>query len=218
MLGCKFRKGLQLDDWWKSLSLNFNFIVYIQPWVTYCLVILVLTGSDVDEMVGCVVLKYVLWEIQGFDLFGLFVVVTVWWVCGCRSRCVAGTKNPLTSCGMLFRVSSIVINTCIVLFLSDTFSEGPQIPMYSPSSDFTMRLVASCPVDGFIDLTANTILGGIILSFAVRIGFWILSLTVSTILPISLSIFSIKFFSEVFTFTKFSLGAGRPPELPTVIS
>ena len=134
-------------------------------------------------------------------------VNSLWWVCGCGSKCVSLTDNSLTSSGILFRVSPFVFNACSVSFISDTFSKGAVMPMYSPCSELAMTLVASCPEDSFIDLIANSILGVIKLSIAVNIAFWFLSSTVSTILPISLSILSLKHLSKVFTFIRFSLTA-----------
>ena len=55
-------------------------------------------------------------------------------------------------------------------------------------------------------------------SIALRIAFWILSSTVSTMLLISLSIFSLKHLSKVFTFSVFSLVTKLSPEVPTVKS
>ena len=128
----------------------------------------------------------------------------LWWVCGCRSKSVPGTANSLTSSGIIFRVSSFVFNACSVLFLSDTFSKEAVIPMRSPCSEFVMTLVAYCPEDASIDLTANSILGVLILSITIKFFFWILSLTVSAILPICLSILSLKHLSKFCTLTKFS--------------
>ena len=48
----------------------------------------------------------------------------LWWMCGCRSKCLPETDNSLTSSGMLFRVSSFVLNWCNVFFVSATFSKG----------------------------------------------------------------------------------------------
>ena len=137
-------------------------------------------------------------------------------MCDCQSKCAPGTNNSLTTSGILSRVSSFVINTCSVIFLSDTFSKGAVIPMCSPRSGFVVTLVASRLEDAFIDLTANSILGVILLSIAVKIAFWILSSTVSTKLPVSLSIFSLKHPSKVLTYTKISLAAELLLELLTV--
>ena len=51
----------------------------------------------------------------------------------------------------------------------------------SPCSEFAVTLAASRPEDAFIDLTANSFLGEIMLSIVVKITFWILSSTVSMI-------------------------------------
>ena len=48
-------------------------------------------------------------------------------------------------------VSSIIFNTCNVLFLSDTFSGGAVIRMCSQQSEFAITLLASCSDDAFID-------------------------------------------------------------------
>ena len=145
-------------------------------------------------------------------------VRVVWWVCGCRSKCESGSDNSLTSSGFMFRVSSFAFNTWTVLFLSDKFSKRALIPMCSPHSELATTLVASHPEDAFFDLMANSILGVIIVYIAVKIAFWILSFTVSTIVPISPSIFSLKHFSKVFAFTTFSITAGPPSDLPRVNS
>ena len=116
------------------------------------------------------------------------------------------------------RVSSIVLNACKISFLWDTFSKGTVIPMCSPRFEIAMTLVASSPENAFFDLIASSILGVIALSIAVTIAFWLLSLTVSTNLPISLSIFSLKHLSEVFTVTIFSLAPKLLPVLLTVNS
>ena len=103
----------------------------------------------------------------------------LWWVPGCRLKCVLGTDISLTSSGTLFRFSSITFNTCSVSFLSDTFSEWAVTPIYSPRSEFAVTLVASRPEDAFIDLFAKSILGATILSIAIKTAFWILCSTVS---------------------------------------
>ena len=43
--------------------------------------------------------------------------------------------------------------------------------MCSPCSEFAVTLVASCPEDTLIDLTASSILGAILLSIAVKVQF-----------------------------------------------
>ena len=90
-------------------------------------------------------------------------------------------------------------------FFSDTLSKEAVIPMHSPWSEFAATLAAYFPEDAFIDLTANSILEVIILKILVKTAFWILSSTLSTMLPISLSNHSLKQFSKVWTFTVFSL-------------
>ena len=47
----------QLDEYWNCLCLSFDFLVFVQPLVNCCSVILVLTGSDVGVMLGCLVIK-----------------------------------------------------------------------------------------------------------------------------------------------------------------
>ena len=46
--------------YWNCSRLSFDFLVFVQLLVNCCLVILVLTGSDIDVMMGCVVLQCVL--------------------------------------------------------------------------------------------------------------------------------------------------------------
>ena len=107
----------------------------------------------------------------------------VWWVCVCRSKCVSGTDNPLTSSGTLCRVSSFTFDTCRILLFPDAFSKEALIPTCSPRSEFAVTLVTSHPEDAFRDLIANSILGATTLSIAVKITFCILSSTVSTTFP-----------------------------------
>ena len=126
----------------------------------------------------------------------------LWWVCGCRSKCVPGTDKSLTSSWILCRVSSFIFVTPNVLF-SDAFSKEALVPVRSLRSEFADTLVTSRPEDAFIDLIANSILGATMLSMAVKIAFCILSSTVSTILLISLSILSLKHLSKVFTLLYF---------------
>ena len=144
------------------------------------------------------------------------VAPKVWWVCDCQPKCVPGTDFLLTLSGMLLRVSSFAFNTSSVLFLSDEFLQEAVIPTRSPRSELAVTLAASRPEDAFIDLTANSILGVIILSIAVKLAFRILSSTVSTMLPISLSILSLKNLSQVWTFTAFSLAVKLLPLWLTV--
>ena len=59
VVGLQFLQLRQLDDYWNCLRLSFDFLVFVQPLVSCCLVIVVLIGSDIAVMVGCVVLKYV---------------------------------------------------------------------------------------------------------------------------------------------------------------
>ena len=142
----------------------------------------------------------------------------LWWVCRCRSKCVSGTDNSLTSSWILFRVSSFLFDTSCVLFLSDTFSREVVTPICSPRSELAIALVASPSEGAFIDLIANLILKLLLLPTAIKKAFWILSSTVSTTWPIFLSIRPLKHFSKVFTITTFSLTAWPPSELPIVNS
>ena len=103
-------------------------------------------------------------------------------------------RNDLSS-------SSFVFNTYSVLIFSNTFSKEAVIPTRSPRSEFAVTLVASRPEDAFIDLTANSIVGAVLLLNAVKIAFWILLSTVLTLLPIYLSILSLKHPSKVGTIT-----------------
>ena len=88
--------------------------------------------------------------------------------------------------------------------------------MFSPRSDFAVRLVAFRPQDAFIDLIAKSISGATILSIAIKIRFWILSSTAFKILPISPSILSLNHLYQDFTFKIFS--AKLLPGLSTVNS
>ena len=89
---------------------------------------------------------------------------------------------------MLCRVSSFTFDTSSVSLFLDALSKEALIPTRSLRSKFADTLVTSRPEDAFIDLIANSILGVTMLSMAVKIAFYILSSTVSTILFISLSI------------------------------
>ena len=57
VVGLQFVQLHQLDDYGNCLRLKFDFLMFVQPLVKCCFVILVLTDSDVGVMVGCVVLK-----------------------------------------------------------------------------------------------------------------------------------------------------------------
>ena len=153
-----------------------------------------------------------------FKLIQLILLKPLWWVCVCRSKRVSGTKNSLSSSEMLCRVSSYTFHTCSILSFPDAFSKGPLNTTCSTRSEFAVTLVAFRREDAFIDLIANSILGATMLSIAVKIAFWILSSTASTILHISLSILSLKHLSKVSTFTAFSLVLKLLPEVPTVKS
>ena len=142
----------------------------------------------------------------------------LWWVCGCRSKCVSGIDDPLTSSWMLCRVKSFIFVTPNVLLFSDAFSKEALIPACSLRSEFADTLVTSRPEDAFIDLIANSILGATMLSMAVKFAFCILSSTASTLLFISLSILSLKHFSRVFTFIAFQLSTELLLKVPTVKS
>ena len=141
---------------------------------------------------------------------------SVWWVCDCRSKGAPGTNNSLTSSGMLFRVSSFVLNTCNVLFVSET--KEAVIPMCSPRSKSAVTLVASRPEVAFIDLIGSSISGVTIQPIAVKFAFWILFSTVSERLIISLLILSMQHLFKVFTFTVFLLVIKFLSEIPTVNS
>ena len=106
---------------------------------------------------------------------------------------------------MLCRVSSCTFDTCNTLLFPDGISKEAIILTCSPLSQFAVTLVTSRPEDAFIDLIANSILGAIMLSIAVKNPVYILSSTVSAMLFISLSILSLKHLSNVFIFTVLSL-------------
>ena len=131
---------------------------------------------------------------------------------------VSGTENSLTSSGMLFQVSSFILDICNTLLFPDAFSKEAVFPTCSPCSDFAVILVASLLEGAFIDPIANSILGATILLRAVENAFWILSPTISTKLLNSLSIVALKYLSKVFTFTVFPLVTKLLPEVPTVKS
>ena len=97
-----------------------------------------------------------------------------------------------------------------MLFPSDKFSKPAVIPIRFPRSEFAVTLASSRPEDTFFDLTANWILGAIILSIPLKIAFFILSSTASTILPNSLSIHSLKHLHNVWTSIVFSLLVETP--------
>ena len=69
----------------------------------------------------------------------------------------------------------------------------------------TIAMATSCSDDAFYDLIANSILGVMILSIAVKIAIKILSATVSTSMPILLATLSGKVLPKVWTSTVFSL-------------
>ena len=146
------------------------------------------------------------------------IMAWLWWVCGCRSKCVIGADNSLASSGMLCRVSSFTFDMSSVSLFLDAFSREALTPTRPLRSEFADTLVASRPEDAFIDLIASSILGATTFSIAVKIEFCILSSTVSTILLISLSILSLKHLSKVFTVIALPLTTESLLEVPTVKS
>ena len=102
--------------------------------------------------------------------------------------------------------------------ISDTFSKEAVIPMPFSRYECAATLGASRPEDAFIELTDISILGVKIVSIAVTIALWILSLTLWRMLPIFLSTHYLKRLSIVFTFTKFSVAAKILPVHLTLIS
>ena len=98
-------------------------------------------------------------------------------------------------------------------FFKIVFSKRAVVAKYSPRSGFAVTFVGSCPEDSVFNLIANSILGAAIMSMAVKIAFWIMSSTVSAILLIPLSIFSLKYLSKIFTVTVFSLLTKILPEV-----
>ena len=88
----------------------------------------------------------------------IYILKVLWWVCGCRSKCVSETDNSLTSSGKLFRVSSFVFNICSVLFFSDKFSKEAVIRMRYPHSEFAVILCGqNCVLDPTFDDVSNVI-------------------------------------------------------------
>ena len=69
-------------------------------------------------------------------------------------------------------------------FFSDKFLKETVVPKDSPRSKNAITLAATLPDDAFKDLTANSIFGMIILTTAVKIAYWMLFLTASTLLPL----------------------------------
>ena len=71
--------------------------MFVQPLVYCCLVILVLTSSDVGVMVDCVVLKYAQQRTRVLNLFGLFVLSPcdgwLYWVLSPCGECVVANQN-----------------------------------------------------------------------------------------------------------------------------
>ena len=142
----------------------------------------------------------------------------LWWVCDCLSKCVIGTDNSFTSPGMFPRVSSFAFNSWNVLFLSDRFWKQAVIPTRSPRSEFAVTMAASRLEDAFIDLTANSIPGVIIISIAVKNAFWSLPSTVSTTWLISQPILLLKKLSNIWIFAVISMFVEILPPLMRVKS
>ena len=136
--------------------------------------------------------------------------MTVWWPLwrlSARSVCLCSWDQYYT---YFVRdvPSSLIIDLIYVMkcvFLITYLFKNSVIPICTPSFEFAATLVASRLEDAFVDLTANSILGVIVLSITVKIAFWIHSSTVSTILIISLSILSVRHFSNEWTFTVLSV-------------
>ena len=142
---------------------------------------------------------------------------TLWYVCVCWSKLVSKTKNSLATSVLCLRVSSFKSVSRKVLFLSDAFPSGAEIPSYFPCSKFAVTQLMSHPDEAILDTIAISIFGVKILSIAVKIAFWILTLTSSTTLCISLVILSIGFLSNVWTNTEISLAAAELSLLLTTI-
>ena len=121
----------------------------------------------------------------------------LWWVCDCRSKCVVGAMNSLTSPEIFPHVLSFAFISWNVSFPWETFLKEAMIPIGSQCFKFAVTLAASRPEDVFIDLTANSTVRVMILSTTVKIFFWILSLTNSMILLFSLSILSVSIFAMI---------------------
>ena len=128
----------------------------------------------------------------------------LWWVCTCRSKCVSGTGNSLTSSGLCLRVSSVTFISRKVQFQSDTFPLRAEIPTCSSRSEFAVTLATYRPDNPLIDLTANSNLG-VMMLYAVKLAIWILYSIVPVTLPISLVILSVRFFPKVWTSSVFRL-------------
>ena len=151
----------------------------------------------------CVAYRMICWNIMKEPLRGI-----------CDECITAGQNKSLGPKIQLPRLGCF--DSWNVSFLSNRFSNEEVISISSPRSEFVVTLAASRPEDGLLDLTAISFFGLIILSIAVRIAFWIYCSTAWTMLPISLSILSLKHFSIDWTFNVFSLVDGTPMLLSTV--
>ena len=137
-------------------------------------------------------------------------VKNVW---DCRSKPVFGTGHSLTWSGIFPRVSSFIYAMKYVV-VGYVFKRGLDTNMLP-----TIRIqgnTSSVPSSRRIHyLTAISILGVILLSIAVKIAFWNLSSTVSTISPLSSSILPGRHLSNALASIVISLTAGILSELET---
>ena len=120
-------------------------------------------------------------------------------MCGGRSEYVSGTGKSLTLPGYSLESHHLHLIYEKCCFYRIRFQKGQW-----SLSEFFVTLAVSRPEDAFFDLTANSIFGVMLLSIAVKSKFWIVSSTVLTTLPISLSILSVRLFSSVWTSTVLS--------------
>ena len=143
--------------------------------------------------------------------------MSVWLPTKC-SKSLPRTQKNSNSSGRFLQVSSFAFITWNVLILPDTFSREAVILIRYPRSEFAVALTLSGLENKIIDLTAISILGVKILSIEVKIAFWILYSSMSTMLSISLTILSSKHLSEHWTFTELSLTVKLLPRILTVVS
>ena len=131
-------------------------------------------------------------------IFTFIRVMSVWLPV---KRCSWDQKFT-SSTEMIFRVSSVIFNTCYVLFLSHRFSRRAVTPMCSPRFEFAVTLFASRSEEALLTLllfdfkSNNSIKSGqycVLDCLRPRKQYY----------SFALSILSIKHLSKVFTFTVF---------------
>ena len=162
-----------------------------KQWQIVILVVIGLQSGLFSVKVGRVVLGVVKWETQGSDFFVLFALSSCYeCVIAVRKTILVKEIHPLRH-GYDFK-SIVIFSSLNVSFFWDGFSTRFVTLGYSSRSELAITLAISRPNDAFNDLSANSILVLIKLFTWIEKAIWNLPSGVSSILPISLVILSLR--------------------------